>query len=121
MNIIRPYQAGVRHGNQIDVFELPEGARPDSHHLLERTIERFPGLLEKIETANKIPVVMDRKGILRKIDTTELLILAKRRKDRMDNNNQNLLDKNAEFAQKIFDKRLKEEGQKNEQNTGIHN
>jgi hypothetical protein len=102
VQIIRPRVAGQRHGNEIDVLSLPAGARPDFDRTLEKAVERFPGLLDRIVNACKVDTVVDRKGIVRKIDNSKPLFLVKRRHAEMDTENQNLLEKNAAFAAKVY-------------------
>jgi hypothetical protein len=65
-------------------------------------------LLEKIEQANRVPVVIDGKGILHKIDTSPLLVLVKRRRKSISASEVSLLDKNTEFAGKVHDNVKKE-------------
>jgi hypothetical protein len=101
--IIRPHKAGVRHGNEVDVFELPSGSSPDADHVLDKAVSKFPDIINHLVTACKVERVRDANGVYHDIDNSKPLFLVRRRSDEMDTETRNLLEKNQQFAQKVFE------------------
>jgi hypothetical protein len=99
--IIVPRIPGVRQHGQVDLFSLPPGATVKVG-FMDNYLNNHSGVREKLEAAQRKLSAMNGAP-------ARLLILTKRRRSEMTNENQQIAEKNTAKAEKIIDARIKDE------------